>query len=351
MRKLYTLLCVLAIGFTANAQRNLIYATQSGSWTSNSTWNLNRQPANNDSIVIPSGKTVTLSADKALSNVIIDIFGTLAIDEPSGGGSSNSLDISTTNSRSTDPVIRLFDANSKLKRGVNSTGSGRIRVRVNGAGSYYTKYVTGSTDLTGPAVAYNNNFAGFDFNSNGALPVILVDYSVYNTDKVVNLKWRSQQENNSDHYSVERSVDGRSWTSIGSVPAVVNSTVPQNYAFTDARPLNGINYYRLRIVDRDGKFGLTPVKGCRMSASKVKLSIYPNPAVSTASIVINQEKEERFDVMIYNKTGQLMARHRSAEGSNIITFDVSHLPQGDYIADVVGNNGTKQTLRFIVGKQ
>ncbi len=351
MRKFYTVLCVLAIGLTANAQRTLIYAVQNGSWTSNSTWNLNRQPANNDSIVIPSGKTVTLSTDKSLSNVIIDIFGTLAIDEPSGGASSNSLDISTNNTRSTDPVIRLFDANSRLKRGTNNSGSGRIRVRINSSGSYYTKYVTGGTDLTGPAVAFNNNFAGFDFNSNGALPVILVDYSVYNTDKVVNLKWRSQQENNSDHYSIERSADGRSWKSIGSVPAVVNSTTPQNYAFTDASPMNGINYYRLRMVDRDGKYGITPVKGCRMSTSKVKISIYPNPAVSTASIVINQDKEERFDVLIYNKTGQLMARHRSSEGSNIISFDVSHLPQGDYVADVVGNNGTKQTLRFIVGKQ
>jgi hypothetical protein len=353
MRKIYTLLCFLLAGAAAYAQpaaRTYIYALTSGNWSSNATWSLNRQPASNDSIVIPANLNVTLSADKALTNVIVDIFGTLTIDEPNGSSMDNDLIITTTNNDPASPVVRLFDVNAKIQRGNNGNGSGRIQVRINNAGTNYIKYVTGNTAITGPATAFNTQVTSFDFTTNGSLPVVLIDFLVFNTDRKVDLKWRSQQENNSDRYIIERSHDGRNWHSIGQIPAVAYSQVPQNYFFSDLSPANGVNYYRLRMTDRDGKFGLTPVKAVRISNTKEKISIYPNPAISTATVYVDQQSAGGYAINVYNKTGQLVANKKVGGGSNVITIDVSRLPMGDYTVDVIGDNSVRQTVRLAVVK-
>src|SRR5690349_13795125 len=54
-------------------------AKVSGNWTSSSTWSLNRMPADGDTVVIPSNRTVTLSSSQSLNNVYLEVFGNLEI--------------------------------------------------------------------------------------------------------------------------------------------------------------------------------------------------------------------------------------------------------------------------------
>lgn len=333
------------------AQRNLIYAVNNGYWNQNATWNLGRVPGSSDSIIVPIGKTVTISSNVSLTNSVIEVFGTLLIDEPATSGGKTYLDLATTTTNSMTYVIRVNKSTSRLGRGSDNMGMGFIRIKVNNKGDFITKYTTSAIDVKGPAYALNNGDGGFDMNGVSSLPVILVDFVAYHNGKAVILKWKSPQENNSDRYTVERSVDGRTWLKQGDVTAIQFSTMPQFYSFTDESPVPGIAYYRLKIVDRDGKFGITPIKAVRATGTGLtnKLSLYPNPAFSNATLIVNQEKQERFDIFIFNKHGQLVARHQSSEGSNIVSFPVNHLPIGEYTIDVKSKSGTRQTVRMSVG--
>ena len=65
------------------------------------------------------------------------------------------------------------------------------------------------------------------------------------------LNWSAKGNINNDHYDIERSSDGISFTKIGSVNAIASGDV-QQYNFNDVMPLPGNNYYRLKQVDKDG---------------------------------------------------------------------------------------------------
>jgi len=346
MKKITFFFFCLALCSTLYSQRTLIYAVRSGNWSVDSTWNLNRQPADNDSIVIPSGKIITLSSGKSLTNSVMDILGILSIDE--AAINSNDLDFITTTTKTNFAVVRLFDSDSKILRGTDNNGTGRIRVKVNNSGIFIIKYTTGDKPLPGAATAYNNFSATFFKEPVVSLTVVLLEFSISNTDKTVYLKWKSQQENNYDRYLVERSRDGRAWQQIAVVKAIPNSTTPQQYSYTDASPFSGISYYRLRVVNHDGKFGITPVKAARISSLKTSISIYPNPAATSDTIFVNDEEAKDLSVQVFNRTGQLVGIQKSVNGSNVIVLDVSRWAQGDYSVDVVGANGYRKTLRIIV---
>ena len=351
MNKIIVVFFLLIMSITVLAQRTLIYATGSGEWSRPFTWSLNRVPVNNDSILIPAGRVVTISTDLSLLNVVIRISGTLVIDEAPGNGNSNDLDLITTSNKSTEAIVRLLSPTSKIQRGIDYGGSGRIRVQVNNTGSFITKFYTSASIQTGPAIAFNNATSAFIQQPESSLPIVLLEFLISNTDKSVGLKWKSQQENNNERYFIERSSDAKTWHVVAEVKAVPYSTVPQNYYYTDESPSPGINYYRLRIVNHDGKFGITQVKAARISNSSSKPGIYPNPANTTATIFVKDENVDNFLVCIYNRNGQFVTRYQSENGSNIIQIDVSNLSQGDYTAEVISNTGKRQLLRFMVARK
>jgi hypothetical protein len=84
-----------------------------------------------------------------------------------------------------------------------------------------------------------------------ALPVNLISFTVNNTGNQVALDWKTATETNSKVFEVQRSSDGSNWVTIGYVNSAGNSSSERAYAFTDSKPLNGKNYYRLIQYDSD----------------------------------------------------------------------------------------------------
>jgi hypothetical protein len=350
LQKPMMLAATLLLGFSVQAQKSLLFATKSGKWSDAGTWNLQRVPANNDSILIPYGKTVTFSESGSYYNMAIVVTGTLLIDESPVSGKTIDLDITTNSEDIALPVVRLTRETSVVQRGADNVGTGRLRIRINNRGDFITKYSTDNLLIRGTAVAYNNTSNSFTLNS-GSLPVVLVEFTITNTDKNVYLKWKSQQENNNEKYVVERSKDALHWQTLSEVPAVANSTNPESYSFIDNKPLKGISYYRLKITDRDGKFGLTPIKAARVSGSNSQISLYPNPAISRLTVYHNDEQSVgAYTMAIYNASGKLVTRQRTAAGSNISTIDLGYYQQGSYTLELVSDLGSRECLRFVVLK-
>ncbi|TAL58183.1 MAG: T9SS type A sorting domain-containing protein [Bacteroidetes bacterium] len=84
------------------------------------------------------------------------------------------------------------------------------------------------------------------------LPVELLTFSVQCDNRKVMVKWSTATELNNDFFTVERSSDALNYLPIGTVNGSGNSSVIQDYSFTDADPLNGTSYYRLKQTDFDG---------------------------------------------------------------------------------------------------
>ena len=163
-----------------------------------------------------------------------------------------------------------------------------------------TDWVTYKTGLpnvvvTELEIAYNDNkiwaatFGRGLWSSNlyTSLPTTLLNFDAKISNKDVNLTWETTNEINTNNYEVEKSFDGNNWINIGIVIAK-NITGTNSYSLTDKNPNYGINYYRLKMNDKDGKYTYSPTRTVNFTKGGLFVSVAPNPASSFTTITFNQ---------------------------------------------------------------
>jgi hypothetical protein len=175
------------------------------------------------------------------------------------------------------------------------------------------------------------------------LPVTLVSFTAVKSEQVVVLNWTTTTETNSDHFEIQRSLDGKAWLALGNVNAKGESTVKQIYSYTDRQPeMPGEILYRLKMIDHDGTF--TYSRMITVKFDGIELSAYPNPA-NDRVLVKNYSQVKK--VAFYNTSGRLVfhAKEVSAQG-----IDVSKLSPGIYTIIFTQLNGTISTHKVAVTK-
>ncbi|KUG09105.1 Ig-like domain-containing protein [Solirubrum puertoriconensis] len=163
------------------------------------------------------------------------------------------------------------------------------------------------------------------------LPVELATFTaVAESAGAVRLRWSTAQEKNSAFFAVERSLDGRSFASVGTVPAAGSSTGLLAYAYVDDQlPIAGLLYYRLRQVDQDSRTAYSPVQAVRLSAStRAKLQVLPNPARSRATLT---GAAPGAPVQVYDATGRLVLTTTADESGTAQLQFSGGRPAGVYL--------------------
>lgn len=172
----------------------------------------------------------------------------------------------------------------------------------------------------------------------GILPVNLVAFNaVKETDKVL-LSWNTENEVNLLRYEVEKSTDGRPFTKLTEKTARGNST--NAYTATDDKPVNGINYYRLKIIDKDGSYRYSIILKADFT-KKYLVSILPNPAHDY--IIINgADKFKR--VQLIDMSGKVVKQFIKNSNNR---YTVSGLAQGIYLLQLI-NDDEKQVEKIVI---
>ncbi len=86
------------------------------------------------------------------------------------------------------------------------------------------------------------------------VPTSLLDFSVSEKFGKSLLQWATATEINSSHFELERSTDGRNFEKLSTIGARGNTNTRIEYQLFDYFPETGINYYRLKIFDKNGQF-------------------------------------------------------------------------------------------------
>ncbi len=150
--------------------------------------------------------------------------------------------------------------------------------------------------------------------------------------------------------SLERSADARTFNNIYSVTAdAVRCAQPFDY--TDAQPLTGINYYRLKITDADGKITYSNVIALLNGAKGFELiSIAPNP-VTGSSFKLNATAavQTKMEVQVSDVTGRIVKRQTitMAAGYSSIDMNVGELARGTYNIHAITAGDNSRLLRFV----
>lgn len=137
------------------------------------------------------------------------------------------------------------------------------------------------------------------------LPVELLHFSGHEEGGQVHLQWATANEVNTSHFVVERSEDLKTFAPIGSLDAAGNSQEELHYSLLDDRPAPGVNYYRLRSVDRDGSTSLSELLSLQITLDMRPL-IYPNPAHELVHISVPDGLWEETTMVVRDVSGRVV---------------------------------------------
>ena len=209
----------------------------------------------------------------------------------------------------------------------------------------------GLTYGTDASVARDNLVNGKQWTISGdtfdatcvSLPVTLVSFDAFRQESRAVLTWATTEETNSDHFEIERSANSKVWHRIGVLASSGESTVRKKYHFEDPAPVQGLNYYRLKMVDKDGTYAYSRIQDVDFGGAP-GVSIYPNPA--TDRLFISNYSRVR-NLVIYNTLGIKLLENRKLTAQGI---DVRNLSPGQHLIKVTLDDGSMQTSKAIFVK-
>lgn len=174
-------------------------------------------------------------------------------------------------------------------------------------------------------------------SSTNILPVDFKSFDVTNSNNAAQLTWIVANEINVKEYEVERSANGKDFVKISSVEAGGK----EKYSFTDKTAIAGVNYYRIKSIDKDGKFGYSAIKSIDVKNEKgIEIKAFPNPTKDVFNIKID---EANTNIRLINAEGKTVLQQNKVGAGNV-QIRVSHLPKGIYALSLINNTKTQSTI-------
>jgi hypothetical protein len=181
-------------------------------------------------------------------------------------------------------------------------------------------------------------------NPEAPLPVTLISFTAVRQGQDVQLHWRTATEENNSHFLVQRSHNGTSFTTLGTVATKAeggNSLEELAYSFTDAGIADaaaGTLYYRLQQIDNDGTSDYSPLVLVQLSNEGFAVNgIYPNPFSENLVINVSGAKEQVLQLRLLHSDGRQLAQEERliAAGESILpVLKGLQLPAGLYLLEI-----------------
>jgi hypothetical protein len=191
---------------------------------------------------------------------------------------------------------------------------------------------------------YGQNKHDFDFGfiEPTLLPNSLQFEVVKNAQRAV-INITTEFDADVEHYEVERSSNGTQFTPIGAIQNILGRAV-NNYHFTDYAVLSGLQYYRIKFVDKQQQVGYSAIKAIHFSKDAT-FAMYPNPAKNKTVLNISREYiNQPIAVSIISATGAVAKTVRIGSASSTENIDISSLANGAYVVKITNNEKVLQNI-------
>jgi len=171
-------------------------------------------------------------------------------------------------------------------------------------------------------------FSGFFLGTSGTvLPLTLLSFNGHRQGADALLDWTTSHEINVSRFEVQRSLNGGSFTSIGTVPATAEI---HHYTYTDAATQDKAYFYRLKMFDLDGKYSYSKIISITGSNSLHGLSLFPNPGRGLVTIQYPEVIGNFAQIQLHDLSGRVLRTIKVAPGSTQITLNLDELAAGIY---------------------
>jgi hypothetical protein len=218
----------------------------------------------------------------------------------------------------------------QLPASFDNSASARIR--------FYCFNGTGGSAGSRPKIGVDD----ISVTNNGTLPVELTSFTALDRSEAVELKWSTATEVNNYGFDVERATNSgsnglRDWQNVGFVEGHGTTNALHDYSFADNSAIYGTYSYRLKQIDRDGKFHYSAVVAANVGKTPNAMMLgqnHPNPFNPETSIEFAIPATGPVTFKVYNLLGQEIATlvngNIKAGVLNHVSFKGINLPSGMY---------------------
>lgn len=199
-------------------------------------------------------------------------------------------------------------------------------------------------DILSETTLSQENTPLYDFTMGTLTPITLSIFKVQKIGERVVITWRTDSEINTDYVLVLRSSGNlQTWSAIDTVYLEGDSYTPRTYQVSDAQPLPGTSYYRLRAVDYDGYIEDHPIEIITMPLSQI-FRLWPNPLYGTRLQI--GLPVGSYQVRLLNARGQQVYQERLAPYQKVLNIP-SDLQKGVYTITFI-TGGLEYSKKLII---
>ncbi len=199
-----------------------------------------------------------------------------------------------------------------------------------GTNSLITQSGSGSANGVSWIQFSTPGFSNFFINAGTTpLPVVLESFDGINKGAVNYLNWETAEEQRFSHFELQRSANGIDFSKVATINANRKPT-GSTYAYVDERPYEGINIYRLNMVDMDGKITVSGiVKLIVKSGNGLAVSVHPNPVNQQLNVALTGKADGIGQIQVLDIMGKML--HQTQMDGNSTIIDMSPYAKGSYM--------------------
>ena len=188
------------------------------------------------------------------------------------------------------------------------------------------------------------------------LPVTGLTAQAILNDDIATVKWSTISEQNTSHFIIERSTDNVNFNAVGSqVKAAGNSETKREYQLQDN--VSGLSqysviYYRVKLVDLDGKIAYSNIVPVRLSQRpNFQIATWPNPFQTTINLNVTTDTETTLSIRMIEATGKLirtLTRQVPKGVSQIVLKEFDQLVPGLYLLEITDQRTKTTTIQKLI---
>lgn len=238
----------------------------------------------------------------------------------------------------------FFKFNNKITLGGGTLANGNLATN---------KYFTGRID---ELYIYNKALTDAEIlrlrdNATAVLPVKLTSFTATLQNGVTQLNWATSEEINASHFEIEYSNNGKDFTSVEVVNAIGASGASQSYQAFHKVNATPNHYYRLKIVDKDGKYAYSAIVAVNGNGANTLNIVLQNTVVKNQlQFAVTSNKATTVNIAVTNSVGQTILQPNKkpiSAGSNSFSYIINNLSSGVYFLEMVDDSGAKQVVKFL----
>ncbi|MEO6286562.1 MAG: PQQ-dependent sugar dehydrogenase [Dyadobacter sp.] len=178
-------------------------------------------------------------------------------------------------------------------------------------------------------------------NPGDPLPVTLAYFMLNSKDCSQQLDWKTESEINFKAFELQHSTDGKKFERIASIPALGEGHI---YHYNDNLPYAETAYYRLKMIDQDGRYQYSKLIRGASHCLENSITIFPNP--SSGSFTINGLKSG-YVVNVYHVSGRKIFGRKAISEDGLV-LDLKGYANGVYTMKVIDQQtGFSQSSQLV----